>query len=420
MFKTLKDAQAWIESIYRFSDKYDLTRMEQACELLGNPQNTFKSIHIGGTNAKGSTLTYLKNMLLDAGYTVGTYTSPYVVRFNERITLNGVEIDNQTLLDYINDVCQLHETYLERYNDQISFFELVTIISFLYFRDTQPDIALIEVGLGGTLDATNVITPELSIITNIGTDHLHVIGPTIEDVAKNKLGIVKKQVPLVTGYDQESLTELFQSVTEQHDSEMIRFSLSMIDAIELGMPSRFTYDQEPYELTMVGLHQVQNAGLALLAADVLNELGYHIPIESRKHGLKMAFWPGRFEIFGNIIIDGAHNIEGLKSCFDTVLKYYPDKKIKSLFTVMADKDYQPMLALLAQHTDAIVFTEIPYQRCAKAEQLANSIDHKDVFAISDFKQALNHAKPQNEDEILVVTGSLYFISEVRKLLVDSA
>ncbi|MFW5842109.1 MAG: bifunctional folylpolyglutamate synthase/dihydrofolate synthase [Bacillota bacterium] len=417
MFKTLDNAQAWIESIYRFSDKYDLSRMQRASAMLGNPEKQFKSIHVGGTNGKGSTVTFLKNILLEAGYNVGTYTSPYVVRFNERISYNNNDIDDATLLAYINTIYQLHQDYLKQYNDQVSFFELVTLISFLYFKDKQPDIAIIEVGLGGTLDATNIITPLISVITTIGTDHMHVLGPTIEDVAKNKLGIVKDTVPLVSGHTQRDLDYLFINEAAMHKSPYYHIKDFPLHNIQLGMPTTFSFLGVDYKLTMAGLHQVDNAHTSLLTCHVLEEAyNFVIPDDAKQHGLLNAFWPGRFEVFGNVIIDGAHNKESLASALKTVAHYYPNKRVKSLFTVMKDKDYTPMLRMLEALADEITFTEITHPRCEKADVLKSKSRHQHIRAIADPIAALNKSMPTDDTEILLVTGSLYFISEIRHYL----
>lgn len=417
MFKTLKDAQAWIESVYRFSDKYDLSRMQQASAMLGNPEKDFKSIHVGGTNGKGSTVTFLKNILLEAGYSVGTYTSPYVVRFNERISYNNQDIDDATLLTYINKMYELHQDYLKQYNDQVSFFELVTLISFLYFKDRQPDIALIEVGLGGTLDATNIITPLISVITTIGSDHMHILGPTIDNVAKNKLGIVKEGVPLVSGHSQRDLDHLFTQATNTHHSAYFHTKDVPLEDIQLGMPTTFRFLDTEYRLTMAGIHQVDNARTSLLTCKVLEDTyDFVIPNKAKQQGLLNAFWPGRFEVFGNIIIDGAHNKEGLESTLKTVEQYYPDKYIKSLFTVMQDKDYTPMLRMLETLADDITFTEIDHPRCEKADVLKSQSHHHTVHAIANPIDALKQSMPKDDTELLLVTGSLYFISIIRAFL----
>ena len=418
MFKHLEDAQQWIESVHRFGDKYDLKRMEKATEMLGHPERSFKSIHIGGTNGKGSTLTYLKHIYLNAGYTVGTYTSPYILRFNERITLNNEEISDEDLLKYINRIYEFDKLYLSLYNDQISFFELVTLISFLYFQEKQPDIALIEVGLGGTLDATNVIIPEAAVITNIGFDHMHVLGNTLESIATNKLGIVKKGKPLFTNYSQPELESLFKETVKARNATMYHLNEEPLTNVVLGRPTTFHFMQREYTLTMAGAHQVENAALALFTAAKLHELNiFSVSTEALRTGIEEAFWPGRFEIFDNVIIDGAHNYEGLQRCFETVKSYFPNHRIKALFTVMKDKDYQAMLSVIEDYADQVYFTEIPYPRCEKAEVISEISNHPHKMIVKNFHEAYNLALPKDKREVLIVTGSLYFISEIRKKLI---
>jgi dihydrofolate synthase/folylpolyglutamate synthase len=417
MFKTVKEAVAWIESVHRFGDKYDLVRMEKAVRKLNHPEKGFKSVHIAGTNGKGSTLTYIKQIFIEAGYKVGTYTSPYIVRFNERISINNQDISDADLLKYINQIYTFSNTYLEEEHDQISFFELVTLIGFMYFNDQQVDIAIIEVGLGGLLDATNVITPIVSVITNIGWDHMNVLGNTLESIAKNKLGIVKDHVPLVTSVDQESLYPLFESTAKMHQSDYYHVKDYDLEALEIGYPTTFKFDGITYTLNMVGIHQVTNAILAILTAKVINQhTNYSLSDAVIKRGISEAFWPGRFERFGQIIIDGAHNEQGLIACLKTVKAYFPNHKIKSLFTVMADKDYTKMIQLLDETVDEIIFTEITYPRCEKAVMLYEKSNHLNKRIALDFKKVLLEEAPTNPNEILLVTGSLYFISEVRKYL----
>ncbi|MDY0023874.1 MAG: Mur ligase family protein, partial [Candidatus Izemoplasmatales bacterium] len=197
MFKTVSEAQNWIENIKRFGSKLDLKRMEKVVEILGHPEKSFKSVHVAGTNGKGSTSTYLKSILAQAGFKVGIYTSPYVVKFNERIAINDEYISDDDLVKYANILYPLTEKMLLE-DETVTFFEILTLMSFLYFKDNQVDYAIIEVGLGGLLDATNVIIPEISVITNISYDHMKQLGNTLESIALNYLGIVKDNVPLFT------------------------------------------------------------------------------------------------------------------------------------------------------------------------------------------------------------------------------
>ncbi|TVP94268.1 MAG: bifunctional folylpolyglutamate synthase/dihydrofolate synthase [Acholeplasmatales bacterium] len=419
MFKTLSEGQRWIESIHRFGDKYNLDRMEKACVMLGHPEKQFKSIHIGGTNGKGSTLTYLKHIYLAAGYTVGTYTSPYVVRFNERISYNGHDIDDETLLDLINDIFLFNQTYLETMHDQITFFELVTLMSFIYFSRIKPDIVLIEVGLGGTLDATNVIHPLASVITTIGYDHMHVLGDTLEAIADNKLGIVKRGTPLFTGVVQPDLRPQFEAKVRAQGGTMHHLDEQPIQMVAFGQENVFTYLGDTYTIHMAGAHQIRNAALAVLVARMLDVPALERPNpDIINQGLKQAHWPGRFERFGSVILDGAHNVDGLITAIDTAKAYYPEAHLTMLFTVFQDKDYQKMLKLL-EAADAVVFTEIDHPRCTPAEKLYAMSTHPNKRVIPTLETAFEQARPTGEQAILLVTGSLYLISAVRNLLIKA-
>lgn len=418
-FDTLEEAQAWIESVEKFGEKYDLRRMENACEMLGHPQRSVPTIHIAGTNGKGSTLQYLNRILMASGKTTGTFTSPYIVRFNERITINDQEISDDDLLHYINVIYDLQKKYLGMHNDQITFFELVTLISFLYFKDKQPDVVIYETGLGGTLDATNVIEPILAIITSIGFDHMGVLGNTLESIASNKLGIVKKGVPLVSGITQPALFEQFRTHTEKSGSDLLFTAHEDVVAIEYGMPTTFTLEGESYTINMIGRHQVNNALVALRACDVLNaKHDYGIDVEHKKDGLRKARMPGRFETIDGIILDGAHNINGLEASLETLETYFPERKKTVVFTVMADKDYDAMLTLLNTHADEVIFTEIPFARSEKAAILHDKSDHPSKRMFTDFKAALDYAR-RSDTGVTLVTGSLYFISMMRKHLLDT-
>lgn len=419
MFKTLAEGQRWIESIHRFGDKYNLDRMEKACVMLGHPERQFHSIHIGGTNGKGSTLTFLKSIYLAAGYRVGTYTSPYVVRFNERISLNNQDIDDATLLDLINEIYQFNQTYLDTMHDQITFFELVTLMSFIYFSREKPDIVLIEVGLGGTLDATNVILPLASVITTIGYDHMHVLGNTLEAIADNKLGIVKPGVPLFTGVVQPQLRSQFEAKVQEQGSALYHLDDQPLQSIVLGQENSFTYLGNRYTITMAGAHQIRNAALAVLVACTLTIPNQTIPKPSEiNQGLQKATWPGRFERFGSVILDGAHNVDGLRSAIDTAKTYYPNAHLTMLFTVFEDKDYQTMLSLLEQ-ADAVVFTEINHPRCTPAEKLYALSNHPNKACDVSIEAALERARAVDAEAVVLVTGSLYLISAVRQVLTQS-
>ena len=418
MFKTVAEAQVWIENIKRFGSKLDLKRMEKAIELLGHPEKSFKSIHVGGTNGKGSTSTYLKKILSKAGFKVGIYTSPYVVKFNERIGINDDYITDTDLVRYANELYPLTEEMLEE-DETVTFFEVLTLMSFLYFRDQKVDYAIIEVGLGGLLDATNVIVPEISVITNISYDHMKQLGNTLESIALNKLGIVKNNVPLVTSIENTNLFPLFSEVTAKHNSRLKICNFDMVTNIEVKEVTKFRYHENNYLLNLTGYHQVKNAVLAIETIRLLRILN-HIQVteEDIYEGLRTAAWPGRFEIFnGNIVIDGAHNIGGIQALVKSAKTVFAGKYIKCLFSVMRDKEHKKMIEELDNFCDELYFTEFEYQRRADAEELFSESSHYHKSFHTDYKEIFFRLRDLKENEVLIVTGSLYFISEIRKLLV---
>jgi len=413
MFQTSKDAIAWIEGVRRFGEKYDLSRMEKACELLGHPEKDLPVVHIAGTNGKGSTVSFLKSILLEANYKVGTFTSPYVVRFNERISYNGLDISDEDLLKYINILYPFQQKYYEEHHDVITFFELITLLSFLYFKNLDLDFVLYEVGLGGKLDATNVVNPMLTAITSISYDHIHVLGDSLEEIAMNKLGIVKDKVPLFTTITQEELYPLVEQVAKSHDAPLRIIKASEIKDVNFLEYTEFTFEEDTYQLSLQGVHQTKNAALTIAMVHYMNAHKMaNISTKDLKEGLKKAFWPGRLERFGRIILDGAHNIGGAESLKESIVSMYKDKKIKVLFTSMADKDYKNILRLASSYADSLYLTEIDYPRCEKKEILYEAISHPNKHMVSSPLKALEELNPK-EDEILLITGSLYFISYIR-------
>jgi len=417
MFNTIDEGITWIESIKRFGDKYDLYRMEIACKELGNPQDNLSIIHIAGTNGKGSTVSYLKHILLEQGYSVGTFTSPYIVKFNERITKNYNDISNEDLLLYINKVNTLYFKVLDKYDEVITFFELVTLISFMYFNDKNLDYIIYEVGLGGKLDATNVVKPIITGITSISFDHMAMLGNTLTEISLNKLGIVKEGIPLVTSVVDEELTELFIDYTLKLNSELTIVKREFIEVEEYSSQTIFKYKDMKYTITMLGTHQVVNACLAIEIINQLNHLKKtDVSLSNMKMGLFNTFWPGRLEMFGNVIIDGAHNVGGMNALRESIKALFKGKYIKALYTSMADKEYFDIIQILESFVDEVHFTQFDYPRCEIAENLYNVSSHPHKFMHEDAIDALDELRDLKKNEILLVVGSLYFISLIRKNL----
>ena len=338
--------------------------------------------------------------------------------FNERIAINGKYINDDDLLLLINNVHELFETVQSQHGQTITFFELTTLMSFMYFNQKQPDFVIYEVGLGGRLDATNVVSPLMTVITTIGLDHMNVLGNTLEKIAIEKLGIVKPNVPLVTGITQPSLRPLFTQYTIKHNSECYFIEDADISDVSFNDVTSFKYQKTPYEIKMMGYHQIRNACLAIKTIEIMRETkNVSTQTKTIQDGIKKTVWPGRMERFGNVILDGAHNVDSVLALSNTIQTYFPETNVKVLYTSMEDKEYFDVIQILEQFASEIYFTEIPYYRCAKATTLYEVSSHLKKHLVPDAVKALHLLKSNLKDgELLLVTGSLYFISIIRKEL----
>ena len=359
----------WIESQRRFSPKVSLEKMRKICDFFNNPQNNLKYIHVGGTNGKGSTVSFIKSMLIASGHTVATFTSPYITCFNERISYMNNMISNDDLLEIVNDIRLNYEKLQEELNDTPSFFELTTLIAFIYFAKLQPDYVVLEVGLGGLLDSTNIITPVLSIITNVNYDHMHVLGNTREEIALNKLGIVKENVPFITIEDDE-LLPLFKATAKQKNSKMV---IVKKEYQNVSFGEVMTFDYHDYHLVsnLQGFHQCENILLAINAIELLQ---VNISKEEIVEAIKNTFWPARLQVVSKkplVMIDGAHNIDGVKRLCQYLKTIKNDKQLVVIFAVSKDKMYLEMLNEISSVADKMILSEFSYKRSETAENLSN-------------------------------------------------
>ncbi|WP_026676464.1 bifunctional folylpolyglutamate synthase/dihydrofolate synthase [Fictibacillus gelatini] len=429
---TFEEALNWVHGLLTFGIKPGLKRMEWMLERLNHPERHIKTIHVAGTNGKGSTVTYLRHMLEEAGYTVGTFTSPYVITFNERISVNGQPISNEDFLQLANQVRPLAEELAETELGSPTEFEVITAISLLYFANiAYPDVVIYEVGLGGLHDSTNVIHPILSIITNVGYDHMNILGNTIEEIAGQKAGIIKFGIPVITGAEEPAALQVIkEKAKRQHANCFVlneQFSYEN-RTVENG-EEVFSYEsllvrRENLHLSMKGEHQVKNAALALMAIDYLNfYYAFCVEQEAVQEGLKKAKWQGRFELVSSdptVILDGAHNPEGIRSLRDTLQSHYPEKKIHLLFTALADKEIDEMLAEIYGLVQTITFTTFSFHRSSSAKDLYDRSQFPNKFYDENWRHALQKLmESAGRDDIIVVTGSLYFISDVRGYFTNS-
>jgi dihydrofolate synthase/folylpolyglutamate synthase len=389
-----------------------LERIKKACEEIKNPQNNFESILISGTNGKGSVASYLESLFRKHGYKTGLFTSPHLVDENERWQINRKKIPDSTLEEYIKDL----KPVIRKYN--LTYFEASTLIAFKYFSDEGVDIAVLEVGLGGRWDATNIVEPEISVITNVSFDHIHLLGNSLEEIAREKLGIARKKRPLIIGSNQ---MEIISQAILKGIKEIYHYPINFYyKKIKTNMFGYFfkNYKLKDLEISMLGDRQVHNASTALTAFFVFLEKKKLNPdINAVKQALKENSWPGRMELIERnppVVLDGAHNEEAVLKTLNEITALYPDRKLFIVYTGMKDKNWKKIVNILSQKGE-VLFTELSVSRGLKKEDFI-----KEGFnnVICDPLKAVNEAKEKAKKEkgVVLITGSLYLVGEVLKVL----
>lgn len=410
MFQSCEEALDWLYQQKKSKKRENLDRINFLIDAL-DLRPKYHIIHIAGTNGKGSTASYLNQMLILRNYRVGMFVSPYVIKFNERIEVNGAYISDADVLRFTSELQRIALDYYQETKDTIPFFELTFLMALLYFKEKQIDYLILECGLGGILDATNALDKDAAVITNIGYDHMQQLGNTLEEISQHKLGITRPFVPCFTTVD-PALQPIFEAYASKHQIPMqyVLKDISNIKVYDEGVS--FSYKNKEYLTSLGGIYQAQNASLALA---VMNYLDSKYPYELAKKALKTTFWPGRFERFGgNIILDGAHNLPGMVGLKESLELIYPGCSIKVVFTALKDKAIKEMLSVLDAITDQYYFTTFLDNRSSDPTMF---LTDKPYQIYSDYKEAIEVAiKELQPKEILVITGSLHFISEARKIL----
>ena len=393
-----------------------LERMRWLLKQAGDPQSHYPTVHIVGTNGKGSTTSYLQNILTKSGYQVGTFTSPYITRFNERISINGTEIPDKDLISLVAKAQVILNDLEEHTNfGRPTEFELVTLLMFLYFDLKQVDMAIIEAGIGGRLDSTNVLSPELVICTSIGFDHTETLGNSLLDIANHKAGVMRENTPILLGRVSAEVEHFFDQ--KSHD---LQAPLAIIDREIQLLPKdnqtiQISYDhwESPnLKLPMLGQHQENNAGLAVTAAHLLAQTFSKITDKSIQEGIEETHWPGRSEWIGNnIYLDGAHNPQGIASLKQVLKDNFANRRVHILFAGLRRKPLADLLEELKDYD--ITVTSFDFFEALPLDDYP-----KDFKRAADYRDWLAQAESSNSDDLFVVTGSLYFISEVRNYLIN--
>ncbi len=413
----------------RFGSRLGLERIERLCAALGHPQREVPVVHIAGTNGKGSTASFLAAILQEAGLRVGLYTSPHLVSYRERFQINGVWIEAARLETMVADVEQAAVTVEAAAPEHgpLTEFEVGTAVAFRFFQQADVDVAVIETGLGGRFDATNIVTPLVSVITPIGYDHMEWLGTTLPDIAAEKAGIIKPGVPVVVGFQDASVMSVLLNVANEKAAPIVFLEHSPWQPAGWGLRGgRFAYSpfsQEPFSIAMLGGYQLENAGLAVLAADQLRAQGWALTEIHVRAGLLAARWPGRLEVVLHadpwMLLDGAHNPQGVQSLADALAQLNadnPERRFTFLFGMLENKHPSLVDPLLPLAQEFIV-TQPKSSRIPpySPEQLAEYIRSQGTAAIffSDAEQALQEALSR---ERVVVCGSLYLLGEIKHYL----
>lgn len=429
------EAVNWITGLVSHGIKPGLKRMERLMELLDHPERRLKFIHVAGTNGKGSTCAYLTRVLVQNGYDVGTFTSPYIEKYTNRIQYNGRDIPEEELLRLVRELKPVAERIAETELGSPTMFEVSTALALLYFaRVSYPDYVVWETGLGGRLDSTNIVTPVLSIITNVGHDHMEILGDTLEKVAAEKAGIIKPGVPVVTACEQPEVLQVIERTARAQNATLYTMGRQFrYEPVSEAVNRQIFHWEGPfrrYERVAIGLnghHQLKNASAALMALEVLRQY-YALVLEDEDvyGGFAAAKWPGRLELVQErpkVLLDGAHNPEGAESLALALRgETFKRRKLHFMMGMLATKNHTGYLGHILPIVDTLILTEPDFHKKLDAGSLAEVVRgmlpgtgaDPEVFVEPDWKAALHHLlEITGEDDLAVVSGTLYLISDVR-------
>ncbi|MDC0826004.1 bifunctional folylpolyglutamate synthase/dihydrofolate synthase [Lactococcus petauri] len=425
---TIETALEWIHSRLKFNIRPGLTRIEALLKLLGTPEKELSMLHVAGTNGKGSTIAFTRGILEQLDLTVATFTSPFIATFGERMAINGHPIPDDKLIMYVE---QLKPFVEEMDKDEnlagITEFEIITALAFRYFADEHVDVALIEVGLGGLLDSTNVIQPVATAITTIGMDHMDILGDTLEKIAAQKAGIIKPNTPLVTGKIADEALAVIAQTAQKNQAQHYQYGIDY--QVEILENERFNYKDDEIHLlnlekALLGLHQIDNAALAVkLTMVYAQKVGLSLSEEAIRKGLKRTFWPARMEEISRApltLLDGAHNVHAMQRLLENLKNEFSGRKITILFSALVTKDITEMIKMLQTVDNSeLILTTFDYPKALKLEDFTY-LEKENVALAEDWKSTYSALKANlQKDDVLLMTGSLYFMSQIRAYILES-
>ena len=414
-----RQAVEFVESSSIVRERYGLEKLQQALHLLGDPHHHTEFVHIAGTNGKGSTAAMTASVLQTAGYRTGLYTSPHLMRYNERMQIDGVPISDE---DFVEAASQVQRV-CEQLGGVPIVFEVLTLMALWYFAQQHCDIVVLEVGIGGLLDSTNVIpSPKVAIITQLGMDHTETLGNTLEEIAAQKGGIVKEGTPTVMALQEPSAVAIVQQICDKHHAPLALADPERLRVLDASVAGQMLEDREygKLMLPLAGEHQRKNAANVLEAVAMLRTQGYHINDDDVREGIAKTVWPARFERLStapDFILDGGHNPQCLHAATAALREYYPGQKVVFLVGMMADKDTDHMLAEMASIAKSFVCIRPDSPRAMQPQLLAQQLTerfHLPACACGSVREGIAEATRQaGKEGVGCALGSLYLAGEVR-------
>lgn len=421
-----REAMCYIESLQSLGSVPGLENIINLCEKLGNPQEELSFIHVAGTNGKGSVCAYLGSILKESGFRVGSYNSPTIRDYRERVCVNGRMIARSAFARLLTRIKEACDELVSEGKGHPTPFEVETALGFLYFCEKKCDYVLLETGMGGLLDATNLIkSPLVAVLTSIGMDHMAFLGNTLEEIAANKAGIIKTGCMVVSAQQREEAMCVIEKICREKEAALKVVETEDASDIHYGLEKQsFLYRNcLKIEIGLAGNYQIENALLALKAVEALQEKGVKIPEKALLSGMKNAVWHGRFEVLGRkpyFIVDGAHNEDGAAKLAQTIQFYFTKKKIIYIMGILKDKEYEKIIRRTCPFADSIITVKTPDNpRALDAYELACQVAkyHKNVTAADSIEEAVEMSYLlADKDSVIVAFGSLSYLGAVMDIL----
>ena len=423
-----QEAMAYLDDIATVGSSYGLDTMRELMRRLGNIQDEMHFIHIAGTNGKGSVLAYTASVMQKSGYMTGVFSSPALDTFRERIQVNGEYITKEALARHTTTLKSVCDEMCAHGFNHPTYFELSLALAFLYYAEKKCQIVILEVGLGGRLDATNIITPLVSVIVSISLDHTQLLGDTLADIAAEKGGIIKPEVPIVIAPQKEEAYLTLKNIATGRKSPFIAVNRAHIGKISADINGQhFSYQStggtfDDIFITLLGDHQLENAACAIEALECVRKCGFEITDENIITGLAQTRWAGRLERIAtnpDFILDGAHNPDAALRLADALKKYYPNTRKIFILSILADKDYREILRLTLPLADTVFVTTTDNPRALSTADLADNARkyNPNIISCTDLAQAVTKAQEiAQKDDLIVAFGSLTHLGEIRHLV----